>query len=69
MIQTEKRPDGFVYKIAFPRRLNGWLGFFFQLTFPGLDNTALEITSEVNIIPETYPYDDCYRDSCVGKLV
>ncbi len=68
-IQTEISKTSIVYKVAFPRPIYGWFGFFFQLTFPGLENTVLEVSSQVNIIPETFPFDDCYREGCKGVLV
>jgi PhoPQ-activated pathogenicity-related protein len=69
IIRTEKTPISMVYKAAFARPATGWLGFFFQATFPGPDNTALEISSEVNIIPEWFPFEDCYKETCFGTLV
>lgn len=57
------------YSVAFPKPLSGWLGFFFQLSFHGLEDTVLEISSEVNIIPEYFPFPDCYRETCFGSLV
>jgi len=69
LVKTEKTPTSLIYTVAFARPVSGWLGFFFQATFPGLENTALELTSEVNIIPETYPFDDCYKNTCVGPIV
>jgi len=69
IIEIEKTENTIIYTAAFLKPYSGWLGFYFQLTFPGLEDTDLEITSETNIIPETFPFDDCYRESCLGQLV
>jgi hypothetical protein len=29
----------------------------------------LEFTTEVSIIPNTYPFEDCHGEGCRGKLV
>jgi hypothetical protein len=49
--------------------MSGWEGFFIQATFPGPDGTELELTTETQIIPDTYPVDDCSGASCIGTLV
>jgi len=49
--------------------MNGWEGFFIQVDFPGPDSTLLQLTTETQIIPDTYPTDDCHGDGCAGKLV
>ncbi|KAH9499597.1 hypothetical protein Btru_074237 [Bulinus truncatus] len=47
----------------------GWAAFFVQLQFPGIKASTLEFTTEVNIIPDTFPYPDCYGTACYGTLV
>uniref|UniRef100_A0A2C9LAQ2 Uncharacterized protein n=1 Tax=Biomphalaria glabrata TaxID=6526 RepID=A0A2C9LAQ2_BIOGL len=47
----------------------GWAAFFIQLQFPGPDNSTMEFTTEANIIPDTFPFPDCYGTSCYGTLV
>ena len=69
IINTVVTKEQIVYTVAFQKPLNGWQGFFFQLSFEGLDDTVLQLSSEVNIIPETYPFTDCYADTCQGTLV
>jgi hypothetical protein len=49
--------------------MSGWEGFYVQVNFPGPDGTVLELTTETQIIPDTYPVNDCYADSCYGTLV
>jgi hypothetical protein len=40
------------------------------MTFEGVDDgSVLEITTESNIIPDTFPFPDCHGDSCFGTLV
>jgi len=69
IIQAKKTDDSIIYTAAFVNPLSGWLGFYFQLTFPGLEDTILEVSSEANIIPDIFPYDDCFQQDCFGKLV
>ena len=49
--------------------MNGWEGFFIHATFPGPDDTVLELTSNTQIIPDTYPTGDCSGETCRGQLV
>lgn len=58
------------YQIQFDNPEVGWLAFFIQMTFRGVDDgSVLEITTESNIIPDTFPFPDCHGDSCRGTLV
>jgi hypothetical protein len=43
---------------------NKWTAFFLEFNYDGLD-----VTTGLNIIPNTFPYDDCYGESCNGTLV
>eukprot|EP00058_Branchiostoma_floridae_P004654 XP_002590142.1 hypothetical protein BRAFLDRAFT_126052 [Branchiostoma floridae] len=47
----------------------GWLAFFIQATFPAPHGTALEFTTEVHIIPETFPFPECHGTDCRGTLL
>ncbi|XP_066292659.1 autocrine proliferation repressor protein A-like [Branchiostoma lanceolatum] len=47
----------------------GWLAFFIQATFPAPHGTALEFSTEVHIIPETFPFPDCHGADCRGTLL
>lgn len=47
----------------------GWTAFFIQLTFPGLDGSVLEFTTQTHIVPDTYPFPECHGDECKGTLV
>jgi hypothetical protein len=69
IIAKNETTDRIVYKAAFLKPISGWLGFYFQFSFAGLESSVLEVSTEANIIPETYPFDDCTLDSCFGKLV
>jgi hypothetical protein len=50
-------PDGF------------WDGFFMQMTFPGPQGTALNLTTETLTIPNTFAADPCTGKGCFGTLV
>jgi hypothetical protein len=58
-----------VYSLTIENPSSGWEGFFVQVNFPGPDGTILELTTETQIIPDTYPTADCHDDDCFGVLV
>ncbi|CAF0930820.1 unnamed protein product [Brachionus calyciflorus] len=68
-IHIYKNEDKIKYTIAFERKTNGWFGFFLEFYFPGLQGSTNIVTTETNIIPEFYPFEDCTRSSCIGRLV
>ena len=71
IIQTTKTSTSVIYTVTFPNPLpsDGWLAYEIQVSFPGLDNSVLQVSTQVNIIPETFPFNDCYKESCKGTLV
>ena len=62
-----------------------WVAFFIDVTWeqttaaagqgplssgwPVLPSGVLEWTSQVSVVPNTYPFDDCHGSGCQGKLV
>lgn len=68
-IIVEEKQGEIKYSIAMQRPSNGWLGFFFEFSFPGLHGSINKVTTETNIVPEWYPYEDCSKLSCFGNLV
>ncbi|KAH9499585.1 hypothetical protein Btru_074202 [Bulinus truncatus] len=57
------------YVAAVDRPMTGWTGFFIQTHFQGPRGSTLEFTTEVNIVPDTFPFPDCSGTACVGSLV
>ena len=47
----------------------GWTAFFIQATFAGPRATVFEVTTQVNIVPNTFPFPDCHGSGCRGTLV
>ena len=50
----------------------GWTGSFIEATYSfkiNGDVKVFQITSQVNIVPNTFPYPDCHGVGCKGKLV
>ena len=41
--------------------MSQYFGFFIQFSFQGLQSSVIEITTETNVIPETYPFPDCNK--------
>ncbi|CAF1001048.1 unnamed protein product [Adineta steineri] len=62
-------PTTIVYSVTIANPMSGWEAFFIQANFPGPDGTALELTTNTQIIPDTYPTGDCSGASCRGTLV
>ncbi len=61
--------DQIVYEAAMEKPSSGWVAFYFQLAFPGLESSVVELTSEISVVPNTFPFADCYKESCLGTLV
>lgn len=57
------------WEVEFKNPAIGWTAFFIQVTFPGLDNSVLEFTTQTLIIPDTDPFPDCQGALCRGTLV
>jgi PhoPQ-activated pathogenicity-related protein len=70
-ITSQETSTSINYQSSFIRPLPNtfWFAFFVQFSFPGPDNSILVVTTETNIIPETWAFPDCYRESCYGSLV
>lgn len=69
IISKNETSTTITYKAAILKPIWGWLGFFFQLSFPTIDNNVIVVTTETNVIPETFPHEDCTLDGCLGVLV
>ncbi|RNA29690.1 autocrine proliferation repressor A-like [Brachionus plicatilis] len=67
IIITQKG-DQLIYTISFERSKKSWLGFFMEFSFQGLQRSVNVVTTEVNIVPEFYPHEDCTRSNCYGIL-
>ena len=61
-----------------------WVAFFIDIKYekeklPGAEQGLgglphdrpgqLEFTTEVSVWPNSFPYEDCYADTCIGPLV
>lgn len=48
----------------------GYRIFFVEVTFPGPDSYTFRFTTDVQIIPDTYPYPKCEtEEECKGRLI
>ncbi|KAK3579247.1 hypothetical protein CHS0354_033324 [Potamilus streckersoni] len=57
------------FQVEFENPKEGWLAFFIQVAFPGLMDSVLEFTTQAMIIPNTFPFEDCHGEKCLGELV
>lgn len=57
------------YEAELLRPPEGWAAFFIQVKMNGVRGSFLEFTSEVNIVPDVFPFADCFGGACFGTLV
>ncbi|CAD5123088.1 DgyrCDS11464 [Dimorphilus gyrociliatus] len=58
------------YTKEFSAPTNGtWLAFFLRVEFLQPDNQKLVVTSEANVVPDTYVLPECFGEDCLGFLV
>jgi PhoPQ-activated pathogenicity-related protein len=48
---------------------SGWTAFFIEAVYAGPLGTQMMFSTEVNIIPNIFPYPDCHGVGCGGELV
>ena len=64
--------ETFTYMGAVNEPTVGWSGCFieasYELKIKG-EIRVFQISSQVNIVPNTFPYADCSKEGCKGKLV
>jgi len=58
-----------VYEALKEEPAEGWIGFTVELVFPGVGNTTFRVSSAPSILPQTFPYPDCYAETCSGQMV
>ncbi|KAK2192423.1 hypothetical protein NP493_31g00002 [Ridgeia piscesae] len=58
-----------IYVAEFDKPDKGWLGFLVEAVYKGPFGHPLTLTSEVNIIPNTFPYPPCHGEGCYETLV
>ncbi|KAG7491228.1 hypothetical protein MATL_G00000740 [Megalops atlanticus] len=64
---TSPSPGVYMKQLPVPRV--GWRAFFIEATFPGPMGTVQTFTTEVNIIPDVFPFPECKAQKCHGTLV
>jgi PhoPQ-activated pathogenicity-related protein len=59
------------YQLVMKKREDfGYRGFFIEMSFQGPDSYTHHFTTDVNIIPDTFPYPKCAsEEECRGRLV
>ncbi|XP_071843584.1 autocrine proliferation repressor protein A-like [Apostichopus japonicus] len=48
---------------------SGWACFFIEAEYEAAKGRVLRVTSEVNIIPDIFPFESCMGQDCHGTLV
>merc|ERR1712131_124768 len=63
-IPLGKSSLGYRYLLEFHEAPSSYRGFFFEVQFQGPDSIhGFEFTSEVHILPEAYPFEDCQGET------
>ncbi|CAH1788180.1 unnamed protein product [Owenia fusiformis] len=58
------------WRATFNEPAEGWLGFFVEVVFENDDGDELEFTTELNVIPPTWPFPACGSpEACKGTIV
>ena len=71
-VQDLSKNNTFTYMGSINEPTVGWSGCFieasYQLRIKG-ETRVFQVSSQVNIVPNTFPYADCSKETCKGKLV
>ncbi|KAK2176323.1 hypothetical protein NP493_670g01040 [Ridgeia piscesae] len=57
------------YRVELNKVPGDWVGFYIAMTFDGPMGKILEMTTEIHIIPDTFPFPPCHGVACKGTLV
>lgn len=68
---TSNSTNSWTYVLEQPMPASGWRGFLAELYYPGPagTNTTFQLTTQVSIIPNTYPFPPCSGAACQSVLV
>lgn len=59
-----------VYDFLGTPQEGGWSAFVIEMIWDGaLNNTNFRVSTPVSILPQTFPFPDCYAETCAGPLV
>ena len=70
-VQPVSTEGFYTYEHSEPVPASGnWMGFFFQVEYPSVNNSTHVTTTQVSIVPNVMPFKPCGSgDSCKGQLV
>lgn len=58
------------YTAEMPPPARGWRAFFIEVLFDAPAGVIPNVfTTQVNVVPNNYPFPACYGDGCKGKLL
>ncbi|KAJ8037101.1 Autocrine proliferation repressor protein A [Holothuria leucospilota] len=63
------QPEPNVYQAVIKLPKSGWNCFFIEMFFEGPDGHQIAMTTEVNIVPNTFPVEECFNEECISRLV
>jgi len=66
---TSTKGAKYTYTASLPAPEKGYVAFFLEAKFPGVDIVPFTFTTETSIVPLGFPFPPCYGEGCLGKLV
>lgn len=68
---TSTTPSLITYEAYVDPPTTGWVGFVIvcQFPVPGSTNATFRMSTAQSILPQTYPFPECYGEDCYGTLV
>lgn len=67
--QIQQNPDG-SYSYTVEKDPDGkWTAFFLRAEFTGDNDWDYIITSEAHIVPDVFPFPECFGEGCKGELL
>ena len=71
-VKPQKVGDKWQYHVKMDAPEKGYLAFYLELKFDRKNTSGpngLRLSSEMNVIPKGYPFEDCHGLECKGTLV
>lgn len=62
---TSSNGTSYTYEANVQTPSDGWTAFFIEFNWPSPLDQTFHITTGVSILPQTFPFPDCYMESCL----
>ena len=61
--------DDTTYTVTMQAPESGWRAFYMEVEFKGASITNFLVSTQIVIIPNTWPFEPCVGAACYGTLV